>query len=556
MQLIPPQILKTIIDKNIATGIYSGVFKLSLYYLLAVSLSGAADFVRELMIAIIGQSILSNIRYNLAKKLSRLPISYYSNNPIGEVMSHFTSDVDSIGTLFTAGIIDMLADALKTIGILISIYLLSPALALYVLILIPIIYLITKFFKRSTFKAQMEARLAISHINGFIQEIFNGIRTIKIFGMENTFVSHFQDPLNQNLEAVHKTSTYDSLFPCIMQVLRAIIITFVVLISAPTGFGSLGLTIGSIAAAIDLISRMLAPIESIAVEFQTIQEALSGLKRINDFDNEQEEFRYSPTNRDLAADLALNKEIYKNLAISMENVSFSYGNKKSVVKNISLKINPGTKVAIVGKTGAGKSTILNLVAGLYAADNGLIKIGTLNPFNMPFSLRRQIIGIVPQVFPIYDGTVKDAITLYDEEITEEAVILAAKTVGLHEDIMKLPKGYMTLIGEGEIQLSYGQYQLLSLACALVMNPPILLLDEVTSGLDTITEQKIFKALKEISLNRTILTISHRVSGIIDADEVIILEKGKIVETGSPSTLVGKDGWYAKYNQIEQLGWKV
>lgn len=556
MQLIPPQILKSIIDDNISTGVYAGVWRLSYFYLLAVAFSGIADFIRELMIAIIGQNILSNIRFNMAKKLSKLPISYFSNNPIGEVMSHFTSDVDSIGTLFTTGIIGMVADGLKTLGIIVSIYVLSPTLALYILILIPIIYLIARFFKSATFKAQMEARYAIGHINGFIQEIFNGIRTIKIFGMENHFIQDFQKPLNENIDAVNRTSIFDSLFPCIMQVLRAVIITIVILIAAPIGLGALGLSIGSIAATVDLISRMLSPIESIAVEFQTIQEAVSGLKKINDFDNQEEESRYLFDNNDLAMALSLNKSNYNNLPISMTNVSFSYGNGKNIVEDISFNINPGTKVAIVGRTGAGKSTILNLVAGLYESNIGNIKIGEFDPFKMPFNLRRQIMGIVPQSFPIYDGTVKDAITLYDETITDEDVIIAAKAVGLHDDIAKLPQGYNTLIGEGEIQLSYGQYQLLSLACALVCNPPILLLDEVTSGLDAITEQRIFKALKQISSNRTILTISHRVSGIIDADEVIILENGKIVETGTPNGLVGKDGWYAKYNQIEQLGWKI
>jgi ATP-binding cassette subfamily B multidrug efflux pump len=558
MQLLPPQILKTIIDKNISAHIYSGVWKLSIYYLLAVVISGISDFIRELMIAITGQNMLANIRFNMAKKLSKLPIAYFSNNPIGGIMSHFTSDVDSVGSLFTTGLVGMLADGLKTLGIIISIYFLNSTLALYVLILIPVIYLITKFFKAATLQAQMDARLAIGHINGFIQEIFNGIRTIKIFGMEQHFISDFQKPLNENINAVHRTSTYDSLFPCIMQVLRAFIITLIVIIAAPNGVGAMGLSIGSIVAAIDLISRMLAPIENIAVEFQAIQEAISGLKRISDFEKLPEENRNEKSilQSDLVMGLSLHKSDYKNLPILMSDVSFSYGNEKNVIENISFSIKPGTKTSIVGRTGAGKSTILNLVAGLYQPQVGSIKIGNLDPFNMPFSLRRQIIGIVPQGFSIYDGTVRDAITLFDEDITTEEVVAAAKTVGLHEDIMKLPKEYDTIIGEGEIQLSYGQYQLLSLACALVCNPPILLLDEVTSGLDTITEQKIFRALKQISTNRTILTISHRVSGIIDADEVIIIDNGRIVETGAPNELVGKDGWYAKYSQIEQLGWRM
>lgn len=546
MQLIPPQILKSIIDNNISKGVYEGIWKLSLYYLLAVVFSGVFDFLREFMMAIIGQNILLNIRLNMAKKLSKLPISYFSNNAVGEIMSKFTQDVDAVGTLFTSGLIGIISDGLKTIGIIISIYILSPKLALYVLVLIPIIYLIARFFKSNTFKSQMDARKAVGHINGSVQEIFNGLRTIKIFGMENYFISDFQEPLNQNLEAVHKTSTLDSIFPCIMQILRAIVITIAVIVAAPKGLGSLGISIGSIAAAVDLISRMLAPIEAIAVEFQTIQEAISGLERINEFDNEEEEIKY----------IQEKPELMKDVSISVQDVSFAYDNGKEIVQNISFDVKQGTKAALVGRTGAGKSTILNLVAGLYRPKEGSIKIGGMDPFEMPFDMRRRTIGIVPQAFPIYDGTVKEAITLYDETITEEEIIAAAKSVGLHEDIMKLSNGYDTFIGEGEIKFSHGQYQLLSLACALVCNPPILLLDEVTSGLDSITEAKIFKVLREVSKDRTILTISHRISGIIDADKVVILEKGKIVETGTPEELAGKDGWYAKYNQIEQLGWKI
>ncbi|MDV3427510.1 MAG: ABC transporter ATP-binding protein/permease [Bacillota bacterium] len=548
MQLVPPQILKNIIDNNISKGIYQGIWKLSYYYLIAVLISGFADFIREFMMADIGQDILLNIRYNMGKKLSYLPISYFSNNPIGQVISRFTSDVDAVGSLFTSGIIGMIADSLKAVGIIVSIYLLSPVLSLYVFLLIPILYFIAKFFKNSTLKAQIETRKAVGNINGFIQELFNGIRTVKIFGMEKHFISDFQQPLNENINAVHKTSIFDSVFPCLMQIIRALIISITVIIAAPKGLGALGISIGAIAAVIDLISRILAPIESIAMEFQTIQEAVAGVKRIQSFASEDEEKRYSD-------DAAIIKK-YENLSISVNNVAFSYSKDDEIIKNISFAVEPGQKTVLVGRTGAGKSTILNLIAGLYKPDEGSIEIGGMDPFKMNPNIRRRIMGIVPQSFPVYDVSVRDAVTLYDETISEEQVEEAARIVGLHDDIIKLPNGYNTIIGEGETGLSNGQYQLLSLACALVLNPPILLLDEVTSGLDGVTEERVFKALKNISKGRTIITISHRVSGIIDADKVIILDSGKIVEEGTPIDLAGKNGWYAKYSQIEQLGWKI
>lgn len=543
MQLVPPQILKNIIDNNISNGIYSGIWKLSFCYLLAVLIAGIADLLKELMMAIIGQDMLASIRYNMAKKLQNLPISYFSNNSVGETMSYFTSDVDSVGTLFTSGLIGMISDTLKAIGIIISIYILSPKLALYSLIIIPIIYFITKFFKKATFKAQMETRQAVSHINGFIQEVFNGIRTLKIFKKEKSFLNKFQEPLSENINAVHKTSLYDSLFPCMMQVFRAIVITVLVAIASPSSFG---ITVGAIAAVIDLISRMLAPIEAIAMEFQTIQQAASGMRRIKTFEEEKEEIR----------NIIKDQTLSENPSIEFENSSFSYDDGKEIIKNISFNVKPGSKVAIIGRTGAGKSTILNLAAGLYKPNTGSIKIGGLDPFFMEANLRRKYIGIVPQISSCYDGTIREAITLYDDSIISKDIEKAAKIVGLHDDIIKLKDGYDTLIGEGECSFSNGEYQLLSLASALVLNPPILLLDEVTSGLDRITEERIFNAIKNISKNRTILTISHRISGFIDSDEIIIIENGEIVEVGSPKTLINKDGWYSKYYKVDELGWKI
>lgn len=547
MQLVPPQILKKIIDNNILKGEYLGIWKLSIFYMLSIVVSGGADFLREFMIAILGQDVLAKIRFNMAKKLSFLPIRYFSENSVGLTMSYFTSDVDAIGTLFSAGIVGMIGDVLKALGIIISIYLISPYLSIYVLILIPIIYFNSKYFKKATLQAQMETRKAVGNINGFIQEIFNGIRTIKIFGMENHFLDEFQKPLHENLKAVHKTSIYDSIFPCLMQILRAIFITITVII-ASSKIGAISLSIGSIAAVIDLISRLLAPVEALAMEFQTMQEAISGLKRVNSFSDEEEEIRYIQGE---------GENIPKGkLDIKLENVSFNYSKEKNILNHISLNIMPGTKVSIVGKTGAGKSTMLNLVAGLYKADSGSITIGGMNPFSMKPSLRRHIMGIVPQSFPIYEGTVMEAIGLNDKEISKEEVIRVAKLVGIHDDIIKLEKGYETLIGEGEASLSYGQYQLISLCSALLYNPPILLLDEMTSGLDSITEGKIFKAIKESSKDRTVITISHRISGIIDSDKVIVIDMGRIIEEGTPRELTSKGGWYAKYNMIEELGWKM
>jgi len=463
-------------------------------------------------------------------------------------MSRFTADVDAVGTLFSEGLIGMVADSLKIIGIIASIYILSPILALYAAILIPIIYFITKLFKDKSFEAQMLYRKTIGKVNGKIQEIFTGIRTIKIYGKEEQFVEKMQEPLNENIQAVYQTSFIDSLFPCLLQVLRAIIITILVIIAAPAGLGTLGITIGGIAAAISLVSDMLKPIEEIAVEFQTIQEALSGLKRIQEFENETEENKL--LNNNGLGKAEIDDEIYLN------DVSFGYMEDINTIQNISFNVKKGEKMAILGRTGAGKSTTMSLVSGMYEPKTGTILVNGQNPFTMKPEERRKIIGIVPQNIPIYDGTIKDAITLYDKSITDKQIISATKLVGLYEDIMKLPKGYDTEIGEGRIKFSNGEQQLLTLACALVCDPPILLLDEVTSGLDSLTEKRIFKVIKKVSKNRTILTISHRISGVIDADKIIVVENGRIVESGKQEDLLEQNGWYSNYAKINELGWNL
>lgn len=550
IQLLPPQLLKIIIDKHIEPGYLEGIWNLAFLYLMVVILGGVFDFFREFTIALVGENMLAEIRLKMAAKLSKLPISYFNRNAHGTIISYLTSDVEAVGTLITTGVIGMLADVLKALGIMISLFVLSPILALYAVSLIPIIYFITKGFKGATLKAQMETRKALGKINGSIQEIFNGIQTIKLFNKEEYFLSLFQEPLNENITAVNKTSTFDSIFPCIMQVLRALFITTIVMLVAPNGIGQLTtLSLGALAASIELISKLLAPIEAIAMEFQTIQEAVAGLKRIEEFYSLKEETREFYNSYE--------KEFQKlEGTIRVEGVSFSYEESKTILNNVSFNLKSGQKMAIAGRTGAGKSTLMNIISGLYKPKEGKITIGGLDPFLIPPKERRRLIGIVPQSFTIYDGTVREAITLFDEDIKEEEIIFAAKTVELHEKIMSLEKGYETLLGEGEQQLSNGEYQLLSLACAIVCNPPVLLLDEMTSGLDAITEEKIYKALKKICKGRTLITISHRVSGIIDADEALILKDGEIVEKGDPSELLKKEGWYKSFNEMENLGWRI
>jgi ATP-binding cassette subfamily B protein len=346
-------------------------------------------------------------------------------------------------------------------------------------------------------------------------------------------------------------SIYDAWFPCIMQTLRALVIASALVIGASNNLIpiALGLSLGTLAAVADLFMRLFDPIEAIAAEIQTIQQAMAGINRLKTF-----------FDQDIETAPKLNEDsIPENVDVTVEisDVFFAYKNGQNVLCGTSITIPSGTKAAIAGRTGSGKTTLMNLVAGLYPPNSGHITIGGLDPYQLPPTARRRLVGIVPQTVHLFNGTIYENITLRDHSITRLQAEKALETVGLLETITQLPQGVDTVIGEGAQQhLSFGQTQLLSLARAIVTNPPLLLLDELTSGLDAITEKQVLSAIRNISETRTIITISHRLSGIIDADVVHIMERGRIMESGSPSQLAEKEGWYSIYKRLEDRGWRI
>jgi len=546
LQLAPPQILRTIVDDYLEKGIYDGVATLAVIYLAAVLVSYICEFFKTIFTTYIGQKVILEIRYKMSEKLTRLPMRYYNKNRTGDIMSRFTQDVDAVNTMFSDGLVNMAVDLFKIIGIIASVFILNKSLFIYTLLIVPVVVIISNAFRKKVYAAQLKLRKAIGRMNGFIQEAFSGLRLFKIFGYENR-LSHAFDPLIDEQTGIRRrVNRMDSIFPCIMQVLKAVVICSFVVLTAKEVHVIAGITVGTLAAAIDLLGRLFAPIEDLATEFQTIQQVFAAFHRITEFLDEEEETRIMKEEA---------KQDGEN-DILFQNVSFAYDDAGKILNDVSFSVKKGLKVALVGRTGSGKTTILNLLAGLYPTELGSISICGYNPFTMPAQLRRRVIGIVPQTVTAFMGNIKDMITLGDRQISETDVLKALKAVGLYEDIEKLPQKHHTVIGEGESSLSFGQMQLLTLARAIVTNPPILLLDELTSGLDAVTEAGILKAIKNVSANRTIVTISHRLSVIIDADYVYVCSHGQLVEEGKPDELVQGNGWYAKYKQLEDMGWQA
>jgi ATP-binding cassette, subfamily B, multidrug efflux pump len=560
LELAPPLLLRRIIDSNLSVGSLSGLPLAATLYFLAVIGSSIVGFVQVFVNRYIGQNMILQLRYFMAEHLSRLPMSYYNRTPAGDTITRLTSDVETVSTIFSpaggggggGGFNNLPTNLFKIIGVLVAMFAISPRLALIALASAPLVYLVSNYFRTNTLRVQTQVRRTVSSINVFLQETFSGMRTIKAYGKEAEYGDRFQKPLSGNLKAVNNAAVYDAYFPCVMQVIRALVIGLVIWFGAKTTLtATLAISIGSLAAMADLVTRFFTPIDAVTGDFQTLQQAIAGLRRIVELLQEKPEEKWA------ARPVTVSTRAGNNgTAIDVKTVSFSYRSNERVLGGVDLNVRQGSRVAIVGRTGAGKTTLMNLIAGLYRPDGGTVSVLGYDPHLVDAMDRRKLLGVVPQNVHIFEGTIRENITLRDSSIPLKDVEKVAQTVGLHDFISGLKNGYETVLGVEGTRLSRGQGQILSLARAVVANPPILLLDEPTSGVDAVTEAAIIKAFSQASINRTIVTISHRLSGILDAEEVHIMGSGKIVESGTPERLARHGGWYSVYSQLESAGWKV
>lgn len=545
--LVPPQILKHIVDNSLVPKKIDKLLSLAIAYISAVLFIGVFDFIKEALLTVLGQKITKEIRIEMMKKLEKVNAMFFSKNESGAVVSRFTNDVDAINSIFTSGIVGMMIDCFKIIGIIISIWMFSSRLGMITLLLLPIIYVVNRLFQKKMLKAQIENRVLVGKVNNHISESLKNVQMIKAYSKENYMEKKYIKYLLSNYRTIEKVNFYDSVFPPIIQVTRAVVIGIIVILSSKQ-LNYLGISLGMVAASIELISNLFAPIESLGMELQNIQHAVSGIYRVNEFYSEPEDLLKN--NELKIEDIIPNRE---EVRVAFNDVTFHYDEDNEVLKNISLKIAPQNKVTFVGRTGVGKSTLFKLVMGLLKPSCGSITINGVDVYSIPNSLKRKIFGYVNQSFHIIKGTVAEQISLKDESITREQIEKAIEFVGLKDYIEALENGYDTKIN-GENIFSQGQKQLLAIARAIVTNPPILLLDEITANLDSITEEKIVNVLQKASNYHTILSISHRLSSMIASDTVVILENGRVKNEGSPEILIEDDDWYKKHIALEKLTW--
>ena len=494
--LLPPLLLGRVIDR-LTGGMPLSALAVLLYFG-SLALEGILSSAQESLLVLFGQKMTHALRSEMSRKLTLLPASTLVGQNPGEVAARFSGDVDTVEALFTSGIISMAADACRILSIMAVIAVKNTGLALILLLVLPLFTVFTRHVQKRMLAAQLDNRRAVAAVSGQVPETLHNIRTIRALALEDYMERRYDRRIGESYAAVERTNFYDAIYSPVVLLLNAAVVGVVMLLSASGKAEILtlfGMSVGTSVTVINYISRIFTPIESLGMEIQTIQSAMAGVKRIDAFLAQPE--RSIPEERESAA----------RGDVVLSHVTFGYG-EKSVLTDFSMTVKQGEQVTLVGRTGAGKSTVFKLLLGLYPPESGSITIGGVDVSDITDSERRACIGCVEQHFSRVPGTVLDQITLGDARITEEMAKSAARLAGIDAAIGSLPEGYGTACTDG--MFSQGEWQLLSIARAAAADPAVLLLDEITANLDAETEARVLEALRRASEGRTVLSVSHRV----------------------------------------------
>lgn len=550
LELVPPLVMRQIVDAHLTPGTPDGVWLLAFIYLASVAGVQGLGFLTSYLTALTAQGALNDLRIRLYRHLQRLPVRFYDQNPLGDIISRCTADVDTLDTLFSSGVAGLVTDLVRLITISIAMFAMSPILAFGSALVVPPLIWITNAFRLRIRNAERQNRIAVGMLNTHLQETFGGVEVIRVFRREPIFVARFRGVLKRTLQAYNRSAKFSALYSPIMQILMAVAISLLLWGGSQANSAGSPISLGTLTAFVLLFKRFFDPITSLGEEWQTVQSALSGAERI---------FQVLDLPADLQTEMDNANMLHGSRGIEIHNLTFGYADGQPVLQNVTFSVAPGEHVALVGRTGAGKSSILNLLGGLYIPWEGSILVAGLDPRQLQETNRRTVIGIVPQAVQLFSGSVQDNLTLSDQNVPFEAVERAVRIAGAESLIQSLPAGYETPISTGSgsgVQLSSGQRQLLSLARALVWDPSVLLFDEATSAVDSASEAAFREALKaETSRHqRAILTVAHRLSTAREADRVIVLENGRIIEMGTPQELIRKGGRFAALLELESAGW--
>ncbi len=557
LQLAPPYLTKVAIDTHIAAGDVDGLTPLALLLLGVLVASYGLEAVQTWTLQVTGQRIILDLRTQIHAHLQRLDVAFFDRNPVGRLMTRVTTDVDALNELFASGVVSVFRDVFMLAGIAVVLFVMDWRLALVALSVLPLIAAVTQWFRRNARQSYREVRGWIARINAFLQENVTGMATVQLFRREARQHERF-DAVNRGCRDAHLASVffYAVFYPAI-EVLGALAVAAIIWFGgAWTLQGSLEL--GSLVAFVLYSQRFFRPISDLSEKFNILQAAMASSERIFALLDtpvavaDPAAARAQPGDgagcRDGVGDPAA--AVAGGGHIRFENVWFAYRGDQYVLEDVSFDVGPGRRVGVVGATGAGKSTVLNLLMRFYDVDRGRITIDGVDIRDLPLHDLRSRFGLVLQDVYLFSGTVADNIRLGNEAITDDDVRAAARGVHADRFIASLPDGLETAVAERGATFSVGQRQLLSFARALASRPPVLLLDEATSSVDTDTERLIQDALHVLMSGRTTIAVAHRLSTVRDMDTILVFHKGRLREQGSHRRLLAERGLYHKLYQLQ------